>query len=462
MDKKKLIYFALSTMFVLTSCSQEDPRGELPGDRNRIYFRSNLPTVTLTRAEVVSAANFTTCQVTCFNTYDPESIDLSTGEIKPYFKDIRFEKDDDGRFYSQGDDECIWPNAKNLLHFFAYYPSADSMKKISGEGLFNLVNASKLIGGSAVIDYRLEKFRVAADIADQVDFLTAYSAGSLQDNGEAGIDLDFKHQLARIELSAWGANDKYDFEIAGVRIGNPVVESDFNLSALSSASGQDNPWLTTSASQDNVEHIFSPGETIVLLSKSSGSHASENAAASVMGTAGPAMVIPMSERIEGWEGKNDPAIAASPYTTDRMYFSLLLRVRNKDGEVAYPYTNDRDNMAVIYFAIDNSGKINARLYKIDGAYYTVPEKNDDCLYVKEESEEICGFGWAALPVAAKWEAGKIYTYKLNYSSGIGWHDPADPDPGEPIIERDNIPFSVSVDEWLPADDYESDINVPKR
>lgn len=462
MDKKKLIYFVLGTLFMLASCSQEEPRSELPGDSSRIYFRSYLPTVTQTRAGVVSYDNFNTCQVTCFNPDDPETINLSTGEITPYFSDICFKKDATGRFFSQGDDECKWPDNKNRLHFFAYYPSVDSMKKITGDGFFNLVNASKLFYGTPVIDYCLEKFRVAPDIADQVDFLTAYSTGSMSENGASGIELDFKHQLARVELSAWGANDKYDFEIAGVRIGNPLVESNFSLSALSRAADNATTWQTISARQAPVEHIFSRGETIVLLSKSTGSHASENTAASVMGTAGPAMVIPMPARIEAWEGKNDPAIATIPYTTDKLYFSILLRVINRDSEVVYPYPYGHDNMTVIYLAIDNSGRINERLYKIDGTYYTAPEKSDDCRYVTNDSEKICEFGWAALPVAARWEAGKIYTYKLNYSEGVGWHDPADPNPGEPIIEIGEIPFEVNIEDWLPAEDYNPDLDVPKR
>ena len=120
-------------------------------------------------------------------------------------------------------------------------------------------------------------------------------------------------------------------------------------------------------------------------------------------------------------------------------------------------------MHIIYFGIATDfRRINKRLFKIDGIYYTTSEKSDESVYTPSDSEYIGEFGWAALPVPAKWEAGKKYTYKLNYSTGIGWHDPADPEPGEPIIERGDIPFKVTVDEWQPAKDYNSDINVPKR
>lgn len=452
---------ALCILFMLPSCAQDEPsQRELRADANRIYFRSVLPGVTLSRA--VEVTKLSTCQVTSFTPDDSTLIDPATGEMTTYFSDICFEDDGDGRFFSKGDDECMWPDATSKMHFFAYYPSVESMKKISGDTLFNLVNTSKLADGDTVIDYRIEKFRVSRDIANQVDFLTAYTTGSLLTDGD-GIRLDFKHQLARVELTAWGANDKYDFEIAGVRIGNPLVEGDFNFSALTSHSGDVMPWLNTSGHQAPVEHIFNAGETVVVLSKNKDSHASEDKAVSIMGNAGAAMMIPVYTKIEAWEGKRDPATAAPGYFTDKMYFSVLLRVKNSDGEVAYPYLNSPEEMTVIYFAIvKDSGMINKRLYKIDGDYYTTSAKSDESRYTAADTEDICGFSWAALPVSAKWDAGKKYTYKLNYSDGIGWHDPADPEPGEPIIERGGIPFQVSVDEWLPADDYTPDINVPKR
>lgn len=453
MENKKLIYFALGSVLMLSSCAQDDPAPERPGDNNRIYFRSNLPSVTQSRAGIVTIENFSSCQVTCFNTEESEFIESSTGKIAPYFNDICFEKDADGLFFSKGEDDCMWPATKNTLHFFAYYPSATSMKQTIDKDNFNLVNTSHL-SNTAVLDYRLEKFRVAPDIANQIDFLTEYTTASQMDNVSSGIELNFKHQLARVELSAWGANEKYSFEIAGVRIGNALTQADFKFHS----SNGEYPWLISAESQSAVEHIFSPRETIVYLDKETASHATENDAASIMGSAGPAMLIPMQTRIEAWEGKADPEINSESYSTDKMYFSVLLRVKNRNNEVVYPYPNDRDNMTVIYFAVDNKGRIKERLTQYKGTYYS----SDGLIYVPDDSDEICGFGWASLPVAARWEAGKIYTYKLNYSGGIGWHDPSDPTPGEPIIERGKIPFEVSVADWALADDYNSELNVPKR
>lgn len=463
MNKKKTIYVALAVLLTLPSCVQEGPASAvLAGKGNRIYFRSYLPTVTQTRASVITKENLTECQVTAFNPDDRNH--SAEGVMSPYFSDLHYEKDGEGHFLPQSEESCMWPDSKSRLHFFAYYPSAAGMQETADGDYFNLVNYSrKAEDGMYVFDYRLESFQVAPDIADQVDFIAAYANGTGQDNGDAGIDLTFSHQLARIELSAWGASDKYDFEIAGVRIGNAVAQGDFCFSSITPASGKSSPWIKTDGNQAPVEHIFTEGESIVHISKDNGLHTTAESAASIMGTAGPAMVIPMTEKIEAWEGKGDPEIETPNYSTDKLYFSVLLRVTNKvEKTVVYPYPNDRDNIPMVHLAVGEEGKVIRRVYLIEEEYYTANQKSDEFKYTPKDTEEVYDFSWAALPVGAKWEAGKIYTYKLNYSTGIGWQDPSDPNPGEPIIERGKIPFEVNVEEWIAAEDHNPNLDVPKR
>ncbi|MDE6548575.1 MAG: fimbrillin family protein [Muribaculaceae bacterium] len=454
------IYAAMAVLLTLSSCSQEGPSGaRISGDGNRIYFRSYLPTVSQTRAEVISQETLTECRVTSINPDDNNH--PATGEMTPYFSDISFQKDGEGNFLPEDEESCMWPDTRSRLHFFAYYPSAEKMQENINEGKFNLANHSeKTEDGTHLLDYRLEKFQVAPDIADHVDFIAAYANGTGKENGESGIQLDFSHRLARIEIGVWGDNDKYDFEIAGVRIGNALTEGDFCFSSLMSAEHA-GEWLATS--QSAVEHIYTEGESTVLLSKDSGNHTSKENAASIMGDYGTAMVIPMAEKIEAWEGKDDPDIDNPQYSTNKLYFSVLLRVTNrKDGTVVYPYPNDLDSIPTVYLTVGEDGKVSKRVYLIDDEYYTANQKDDELKFTETETEKVHAFCWASIPVGAKWEAGKIYTYKLNYSYGIGWHDPYGPIPGEPIIERGMIPFEVEVENWLPAEDYHPNLDVPKR
>lgn len=463
MKKKNHIYTALPALLTLISCAQENPEELLSTEtRSQIYFRSYLPSVTETRAGIVSNENLTECNVTALNPDDDRAISANSGNIPQYFSDIRFEKNAGGQFLPSDEQACMWPDAKSTLHFFAYHPSVDHMHATIDTEKFNLVNYSKKTDASFDIDYRLENYRVAPDIEDQVDFIAAYSTGSRKDSGDNGIALHFTHQLARIDISAWGASEKYDFEIAGVRIGNPITQGDFNFSSLLPNTDGTAAWLNTAKNHDVVEHIFSEGESIVKLSKKSQSHTSSAEASSIMGNAGPAMVIPMSEKIEAWEGKSDPNIDAVKYSTDKLYFSVLLRVTNMDREEVYPYPNNYDYIPVIYLVVGSDGKVIRRVYKFNENYFTSNEENAEFKYTPGETEDVLGFCWAALPVGAKWEAGKIYTYKLNYTNGIGWHDPADPTPGEPIIERGKVPFEVNVEEWIPAEGYDPNLDVPKR
>ncbi|MDE6341348.1 MAG: fimbrillin family protein [Muribaculaceae bacterium] len=454
------IYSAIAALLTLTSCVQESPEvAGFPEKGNRIFFRSYLPSVDQTRGAAMSNDNLTECRVSCINPYDPELIETGSNKIRPYFSDIRFFKNAEGRFVAQESDSCFWPSTTGNLHFFAYYPSVESMRQAqeTGTGSFKLVNNSIMEEDIPVIDYRLTNFTVAPDIADQVDFIAACSEGTQQSNGDSGMVLDFHHQMARIDLLAWSGNIRYNLEIAGVRIGNALTEGEFNFSSIASSPAGTGEWLNTK--QSIIQHIFTEGESIVYLSKTGGSHDSQEAATSITGTAGGAMVIPMTERIEAWEGLDDPDIGMEGYRTDKLYISVLIRVRNMADEVVYPYPDDQYNIPAVYLSVGNDGKVIRRVYKIDGEYYTSDVNSEEFKYEPGDSEEIRGFCWAALPVAAKWEAGKIYTYRLNYTNGIGWHDPEDPHPGEPII-NDRVIVNVEVSDW--KDGGSTDMTVPRK
>ena len=464
MEMKISTYIALLAVIpTLASCSQEMPGGSgLSADGERIFFRSYLPGISLSRAGVTSDEDLTECQVTCLNPNDTTLIDSESGKMKPYFSDMRFEKDDEGRFLALESDTSVWPAAKNRLHFFAYHPSAERMQTDIDNERFNLVNRSTASNGESEIDYRMENFRVAPNIKDHVDFIAAYSDGTQQEEGSTGVKLNFRHRLARIELMAWSESIRYGMEIAGVRIGNAITEGDFNFSSL--ISGEPGEWLNTEGHQSVVEHIFGEGESIVYLSRDPESHTDKEHAASIMGRAGAAMVIPMTERIEAWGGLDDPGMDTEQYSTDKLYFSVLLRVKNWADEVVYPYPDDQYEIPTVSLAVGKEGNVIRRVYKFGGEYYTTSqhledEQLEEFKYTPSDTEEIRDYCWASLPVAAKWEAGKIYTYKLNYTNGIGWHDPSYPIPGNPIID-DRVGVNVEVSDW--KEGSQTNVTVPRK
>lgn len=439
----KPTYLIIGAALLLSACAQDDiPCVNQDGDR-RIIFHTSLPGITSRAMEIVTDINY--FNLTAFNPADT-ALTAADGSLSAYIDNEYIEKEAGQNVLTS--DKCIWPEPgkDGNMSFFAYYPSLDNGAQP--------VNASKISGTDTIIDYRIKDFRVAHEIADQMDFVSAYTTGSMAENLFSGITLNFGHQLSRIEVNAWGANKSCDIEIAGVRIGGVNVEGtlDFNPAGGASAwSGQ---------KKGTVEHIFSQNEELVILSLKNGSHATSEAATSIiMGTNlrdenNCAMVIPTADET-GWKYGSDF------YNEEqKMYISVLLRVIDKtpggNDQQQYPYRDKSQglnamNIPMVYLAVDKAtGKtVSSRLYKNGDTYYT--DEGCTTVYSRPDTQDIKEFGWAALPVTGNWEPGYVYTYTLDYSYGVGLHDPevtgdSGPIAGDPVIS-DKVGVSVIVNDW---------------
>lgn len=469
-------YLALLTLVSAASCSREATEPDVIDWTEDIYFRTSLPDISASRAADMTLDRLESFQVTCFNTGDLNKD--AAGIFHPYFEEATFIRQNNphGTYISAPEEgPRYWPEKDGVLRFFAFSPSravmADGNLAINGannKDYFNLVNTSTEADSTVAVGYRLGTVRVNPDIAGQFDFVTAEASGERWKDFTGGVELAFRHQMSQVELKAWGASPEYDFEIAGVRLGNPVVEGTFIFSDPAYSAG----WTGGGdAVKDNVEYLYRgadaspdiPGRGDKVFRICRGKHDTPESAAPIMGRGGCAMVIPTVNH--RWEGLADPDIANMPYTTGKMYFSILLRVTDPaDGKPLYPYPGNPYGMTVIYYAVDQTDAIVKRLYpgQEEGIYFT-----DSALqhpYVAADGETVKDFGWAAVPVDADWGAGKRYVYTLDYSEGIGLHDPQDPEPGKPIaMVTEPVSWGVTVDEWEDApksDDYDPDVNVP--
>ena len=452
-NKKIYIYNAILFLHavLLTSCSQEDMPGCQSATDDIISFQVSLPAVNSRSADKdILGALTSGFDVTAFCPED-ESYISDDGTLNEYFREQRVTLGSDGKFRSES---CRWPGNKDdkqgHLKFYSFYPSLRDLRQSVDEGelstRFVLTNHSS----ASAYDYRLENFKINKDIARHVDFVASSADGTKSDNLYSGINLEFQHQMTRVALLAWGNNASYNVEIAGVRIGRPVTEGTFSFSAVPETSEDgDNSvggWiLDESPVRDCVEYIFSEsGDVVVPIDGQSNN--SENKASSIMGNGGWSMVIPYTHN--AWNHHDD-----APNTQQGMYFSVLLRITDKSGIRLYPYPgysalddSDEQKMTVIYLAVEKStGRVMKRLYKSNNRYFIVPDFTAGSEYVIPAGQEIREYGWAALPIATKWKAGYEYTYLLDYSKGVGLHDPDDPDPGAPILNE--VIVSPTVKEW---------------
>lgn len=482
MNIKRVTYFALVALLSAVSCSREAAEPDvISWEAGEIYFKTSLSEVAFSRAQDMTLANLESFQVTCYNTGDL-TIDAD-GVVSPYFENATFIRKAGAAagtsfVSSPAEGPRDWPQTGGLLRFFAFSPSLevmaadnDAVPDDGGNDYFKLSNTSRESGSSLAIGYSLGKVRVTPDIAGQFDFITAEASGERWKDFAGGVDLAFQHRMTQVELRAWGSGEDYDFEIAGVRLGNPVVEDSFIFSdaANPTLSGR---WADAGdAVKDKVEYLYcgadlsdsgqnpKNGDRIFRINQAE--HNSPQTAASIMGHGGCAMVIPTENA--KWEGLADPDIGNVPYSTGKMYFSILMRVSSTaKGSVVYPYPGNPSGMDVVHYAVDSDGKIISRLYPghTEGEFFK--DRNLSIPYVAADGEEIKDFGWAAVAVDADWSAGRRYVYTLNYSEGIGMHDPADPEPGKPIIDKTAISWGVQVTSWEYAvknDDYDPDIVV---
>ncbi|MDE6090175.1 MAG: fimbrillin family protein [Duncaniella sp.] len=429
----------ISAALLLAACSEEDAAHLGDSETNPIRFRTSLPTLS-SRAQIVTNDNLPHFFVTAFNPADPDLV-TPTGLMKEYISQEPIINDAGLELLTS--EKCLWPapGKDGNLAFFAFYPDMTD-----GAGL---VNATTLNGNDLAIDYKLTDFRVAADIADQQDFITAYATGSMEKNLFAGITLNFEHQLSRVELQAWGANKSCNIEIAGVRLGGVGVESTFDFQPIDGG-GQ---WVGY-LGKGIVEYIYRNGDQIVSLDRTAGSPLTADAAVSIMGSKvgtadNCAMLLPAT--YSGWDFLED-----GQNQKNQMYISVLLRVvdatpTDGEGQQQYPLTHNIDgsdalNIPKVYLAVDKlTGKtVSSRLYKNGDDYFT--DETFTSAYTLTADEEVKEFGWAALPVTGEWEPGYVYTYTLDYTSGVGLHDPDSPDAGKPIIS-DKVGVSVSVKDW---------------
>ncbi len=439
----KPTYLLIGAALALSSCSQGT---ELPVDidsgNRQIRFSTTLPTLT-SRAGIVYDDNLPYFNVAAFDCYDHSLL----------FSDKTVQVTGNAAPYSSSD--CLWPETgkeDHVVTFFGYYPALGDG---DDTGIINNTTAD-------LVDYTLSGFRVNEQIVDQMDFITATAFGTMAEHQFSGVTLPFEHQLSRVDVKAYSDHKSCDIEIAGVRICGIYMKGDFTFRR--NAVDNYGFWLpNTFTDKGFVEYVFSKGDIVVSLPKGAKATSKSDGALSLMGnirSAGnSAMIIPANYD-KPWAGAAD-----RKNENKGMYISVLLRVTDATptaGEKPvekqrYPYRDLRqgdDAMDVprVYFAIDKDNDIiSTRLYK-DGDVYYRDEKCEDA-YTLASNEEVREFGWACVPVTCKLEPGKIYTYILNYTYGVGLHGPEivtkAPGAGDPII-NDNVTVDYTVKEWQPG------------
>ena len=458
-------------MLLLSSCTQDGPTDRsLSAYDDEILFITSMPGIetrsdddidntSIKKGFFVSAGNLE---------------DVTNGIPSVYFSN-KYVTPTEGMGNAFRSDQCRWPSnlgsKAGKLRFFGFYPSLETLRDSAGisNDQEHFILEYNLSEDKSKYEYWMKKFKVNENISKHSDFVTAIADGSKTDNLYSGVSMALQHQLSRINIEAFGNSESYDVEIAGIRIGNIATESDFSFEGVPPNDKDWNNtrigrWIVGTQTKGCVQYIFREGDNVVTIGK--GNHETMNTSVSIMGNGGRALVIPYDN--DTWNLKNDIT-----NKNQRLYFSVLLRVKERLTEnktLLYPYIEGanlnssvivtEDNMKVVYLSVEKStGKVKHQVYRQPGDKKFYTDQTYSKEYITPENEEIRNYGWAsAVPSTngdpkIRWNPGYQYTYKLNYSKGIGVQDPADALPGRVIIS----PIEVTGTEtnWHTVKDYDN-------
>lgn len=256
--------------------------------------------------------------------------------------------------------------------------------------------------GKKIADFAPDK-----DVNQQIDLLVAYNTGNRTDNELSGVALNFKHALSQIDVQAKCSNPNIEIVVKSIRFVNVKTKGDFTYPAdiTSTNNTLANCWNPSSEVSDAAYYkaSFGQGQEVTLTDSPKSINPSNN----------NFMLIP--QQLTKWE-KTSAANGA--------YIAVLCRISSKDG----------DAKTQLYPELASGGDNAAK------------------------------FGSIIVPIDTNWEAGKKYTYTLNFcgdGGGAGQVDPnpdttdpnVDPNPkpgsngGDPVLGNP-IKFTVSVEEWV--------------
>lgn len=319
--------------------------------------------------------------------------------------------------------KVYWPSGIGEIHFWAYGPSDIAITP-------NIDRTGQQLTG----------YTLATEIKEggkaHKDLIVAHTLAKHGANGTS-VKLDFKHALSNIRLNlksgdaskfmrvkgAWFVNAKNSGDIRFVSDTNPIEWSVGDNFACYGVTFDGVSTVNTSPSQ-----IIANGKTV----------------------ASDLMLIPQTVDMV----KFTPA-------ADGAYILLLCQIM-----AVHPgATHEEDGTST---AADDEKHY----------HQLFPEKEE---VIGSESEFTNEFGYTCVPVNISWEAGKKYTYTLEFcgkTSGGGLYPPAnlpddlpktgeditiisrpkDKNPGNPVLDNP-ISFEVSVGPWENAESGDGNVNM---
>ncbi len=272
------------------------------------------------------------------------------------------------------------------LHFYAWYP--------------------KNVVADADNKYSIT-FSTAENAADQKDLSLAYNTGNKEDNGSAGVNMNFRHALSQVEIVVNNGSTlaNNNVIVKAVKVGNAVKSGTLHMPSSTTADVVSETNLLTTLWEGNVKtaegdkniHTYSiVHETPIVITNGQKK--------SVMDAGGNWMMVPQ-ENVTEWDLSEGGA-------GEQMYMALLVKLM-QGSVMVYPSDTTP--------AADKEG---------DYAWTAVP-----------------------IPAGSVLEAGKKYTFTLTFIINTGNAGNRISD-GKEVLSHP-IKLVVDVDDWVEVENGET-------
>ena len=376
--KKSVLLMAAATAIALSSCSSEQTKDVAKS--SNITFRS---TVGLnSRGTEVTTGNLSNIWVSAWAGND----EVFAGE--------EFAKKAGGQTFESVNGPWFWEKDKQYT-FMAF-----ATGKPTKENLNPTITKDNIT---------LADYTPSANLAEQLDLLTAKAEGSKANNETTGAKLDFDHILSQIQIKVKNTNENRKYIIKGVRISNVNGTATYTFTPGNAAN--QHAWTDIKTPS---QYVLNQDAAITLDDQN-------KVVNDLLAAANSAMLIPQG--ITAWDGTVPAGPNATFANVTGSYISLLINVQKKHNgtwEQVYPKAG----------AVDDTK-----------------------------------FAWTAVAIpTVTWANGNKYIYTLDLSKGAGkvdpvdpgkdWDQKKDPKPGEDILGNE-IFFTVDVKAWV-----DQAINVP--
>ena len=415
--KKIILLSCMAGAFLLSSCSYDETVESYKG--NGISFRTFAGQVTKA-TDIVDPSSSSGTKLDGFSVY-------AFGDGTNNIYDFTDTYTNSGTAWGWQTGERYWPGDDTKLRFYAY--NADDMSS----GSVTATNIARNGSNNANIDATLT-YRPATTAGEQTDLLVAYTEGQNSTTTGAGLEINFRHTLAKITVNAKNSNTAaYRVEVGGVYLrrfktdGTLTMPSTSTSTATLAQSNWSFPSTENTTGTGEYKSMAANGGTKLTDSYQtiSGSSSSPN----------PFMVIP--QNTTAW---NEALATDTEQDNNGAYFSILCRIYQ---------LNPGDDA-------QTGGKLIFPRPNTTGGNTTAPDTGD--------------YGMASVGIGANWEPGKHYTYNIEFfgnNGGAGITDPQpDPvDPADPVDPEDpEVPvvgkplrFNVTVSGWEAANPQPGDV-----